>query len=195
MFKNYRTIFAVLMIVMVAGGAFAGQKIDDPASATLRVAGNMDLNRDGVLNFTDFEAAVGFNFFLMDPDPATGSVSQVIGDFQMLYDSADWTYADDLTLLVANADLSDVLLQVGGWDDTGAANRFAWPVGGSNVAGPGGGVVDLGMNLDITGYYLYLGNGYSSATTGGIFTGSITLIGDVVDNDGASMGSIKAMFR
>jgi hypothetical protein len=189
-----KKLVIVLLALLVAGSAMAAEKITD-TSAVPQIAGSLDSDmREVLVEFTEFTAA-GYAFFLYDADPLMGSFSGAVGDFTMLYDGLNYTWCDDLCLLIANADLSEVLVQVGGFSNTGALNRFSWPDGSSSAGGTvGGGSVDFGGDIDVTGYYLYLGNGYSSGGDG-VWTGSIQMLGSVVDNEASSMDSVKALYR
>ena len=50
------------------------------------------------------------------------------------------------------------------------------------------------MDIDVTGYYIFLGNGYSGGGENS-WTGTVTLYGSVVDNDVTSFGAVKALFN
>jgi|SaaInl4_150m_RNA_FD_contig_41_98112_length_621_multi_5_in_0_out_0_1 hypothetical protein len=180
----------VLLALLVAGSAFAG-KVD--SNGTLKLNAPMEMNREATLTF-DALAASGFVFSLYSEDDLAGNITGAFGDFVMNEAGVDWNYCDDFTVIVATLDLSEVILQVGGWDDTGAANRFGWPEGGSSDPGPGGGLVEFGLDIDVTGYYLFLGNGYASGGEN-TWTGTITLYGSIVDNDATSFGAVKALFN
>jgi hypothetical protein len=184
----------VLLVLLMAGSAIAAEKIVDP-SITPQLVGAMDNPmREVMLEFTDFTAA-GADFYQQDADPLTGAFSGAIGDFVLVQDGVSFTYCDDLCVLIANADLSELLVQMGGFSDFGAANRFGWPEGGSSAGGTvGGGSVDFGGDIDVTGYYLFLGNGYGSGGDG-VWTGSIQMLGTVVANEDVTMDSIKALYR
>jgi len=180
----------VLLALLVAGSAFAG-KVDSNKAPQLGTP--MEMSREDVITFDGF-AAAGFVFSLYSEVALEGALNGAFGDFVMNEEGVNWTYCDDFTVLVATADLSEVLVQIGGWSDTGAANRFAWPEGGSTAAGPGGGLVEFGMDIDVTGYYIFLGNGYSGGGENS-WTGTVTLYGSVVDNDVTSFGAVKALFN
>jgi len=181
----------VLLALLIAGSAFAAK--EDNGVAIPSIGGIMEPSRDALISFTDFEGC-GAVFSMVDPDPVTGSVNSAFGDFVMNEDGVDFNYANDLCVLVANVDLSVLMIQIGGFSDFGATYRFTWPIGNGTPAGPGGGDVDFGENIDITGYHLWLGNGYGSGGCN-TWTGSINLYGDVVDNEETSFGAVKALFR
>jgi len=97
--------------------------------------------------------------------------------------SEDETYADDLAIYVkAGALATGGLLQVGGFSDLGASERYGWANGGSPAVGTT--VIDsylLVTPLTFAGTaadpLIWLGNGYGAAGTQGTWTGSITLTG------------------
>ena len=96
--------------------------------------------------------------------------------------SANSTYADDLCVYVDPAPLSNGgLLQVGGYNNFNATQRLLWANGGASV--PGTNVIDAkSVNAIVfTGSasdpIIWLGNGYTNATTSGTWTGTITLLG------------------
>ena len=132
--------------------------------------------------FDEFVAS-GFEFVEVtgESEFLSGNISTALGAFVLNEDAADFTWCDDLTVLVANSDLSDVLLQIGGYSDTGADFRFAWQAGSAGGAGTeGGGELAIG-DLAVDGYKLFLGNGYATGGngnwTGGVdLTGSVTIV-------------------
>jgi MYXO-CTERM domain-containing protein len=96
--------------------------------------------------------------------------------------STSFTYADDLCVYVDPAPLgTGGLLQVGGFSNLGAAQRFTWANGGSDA--PGTTVIDaksvnaIVFSGSATDPIIWLGNGYGAAGTSGTWTGSITLVG------------------
>lgn len=95
----------------------------------------------------------------------------------------NYTYADDLSIYVAGSPITlDGALQMGGYSNLGATQRYFWTNGGSSA--PGTTVIDTrafatalaftGTGTDLT---VYVGNGYGGGGTSGTFTGSITLHG------------------
>jgi hypothetical protein len=129
----------------------------------------------------------GFNFQQLSPDalglgPVVGTLTGV--SVNAVLDAAvDFTYANDLTIYVDELPLSTGgLLQVGGFSNLSAAERYIWVDGGSDA--PGTPVVEsytLLAPLSFTGGAsdpaIWLGNGYGAAGTSGTWTGSITLTG------------------
>ena len=145
--------------------------------ATLAAA-TTSAHADIAINFDGFTAS-GANAFFVGETTLTGSLDSVIGAFTLDEDGANFTWADDLMVLVANDDFSDILVQAGGYSDFGATYRGTWEFGASGDAGTsGGGTIDFGTSIDVTGYYLYLGNGYGGGGPG-VWTGSIDLIGSI----------------
>lgn len=98
------------------------------------------------------------------------------------------TYADDLTIYVTpTATLGpDGLLQLGGFSNTGAAERQNWPEGASETPGTVvSGVLTLTTPLDFTlnpEYQVWIGNGYGGAGTSGTWSNIVVTLNGVVDN-------------
>jgi hypothetical protein len=146
------------------------------AIGSMAAVASADVN----LTFDNFIASGG-QFAAYD-DEVVGVLDTVDGDFLLNAAGENFTWADDLTLLVAEATESggvgDILIQVGGYSDYGAANRFTWPTGASGDAGTvGGGEVAIG-GIDVTGYRLWIGNGYTSGGAGN-WSGDIFLGGSI----------------
>ena len=97
--------------------------------------------------------------------------------------STNYTYANDLTIYVAGTPLAlGGALQVGGFSNMQASQRYSWPNGGSSAPGTTSvGTVNFTTALAFTGtssdLSVWVGNGYGAAGTAGTFTGSITLHG------------------
>ena len=144
------------------------------AAASLAGAASADIN----LTFENFIAA-GANFQQMSDangDTLDGSITDAVGDF-VLNSGENFTWADDLCVMIANEDLSELYMQIGGYSDFGAAYRFTWPTGASGDAGTvGGGIAIEGESIDVSGYRLWLGNGYASGGNGD-WSGAIDLGG------------------
>jgi MYXO-CTERM domain-containing protein len=142
------------------------------AAASLAGAASADIN----LTFENFIAA-GTQFSPASMDTLSGSIDSALGAFT-LNSGENFTWADDLTVMIANDDLSELHMQIGGYSDFGATHRFTWPTGASGDPGTAaGGTVDIG-GIDVTGYKLWLGNGYASGGPGD-WTGAIDLVGSV----------------
>ncbi|MBX3405303.1 MAG: PEP-CTERM sorting domain-containing protein [Phycisphaeraceae bacterium] len=124
----------------------------------------------------------GFNFTqLFNAGQLTGTLTGVSVN-AVLNASVNFTYADDLCIYVDDLPLSlGGLLQVGGFSNTGAAERHFWANGGSDV--PGTTVIDTvtltnPLNMDTLPIAaVWLGNGYGASGTSGTWTGSVTLHG------------------
>ncbi|MEY5032376.1 MAG: hypothetical protein RL354_1407 [Planctomycetota bacterium] len=98
--------------------------------------------------------------------------------------STAYTYADDLCVYVDIEPLSTAgFLQIGGFSNLSAAQRYTWPNGASSAAGTTSiGTVNLTTALAFTGDKaidgtVWIGNGYGAAGTSGTWTGTITLHG------------------
>lgn len=129
----------------------------------------------------------GFNFTQLSPDalglgPVVGTLTSVSVD-AVLNASTNFTYANDLTIYVDPLPLSTGgLLQVGGFSNLSAAERYIWVDGESDI--PGTTVIEsytLVAPLVFTGGpadpAIWLGNGYGAAGTSGTWTGTVTLTG------------------
>ncbi|MEY4535528.1 MAG: hypothetical protein RLZZ246_1846 [Planctomycetota bacterium] len=107
--------------------------------------------------------------------------------------STAYTYADDLCVYVDIEPLSSAgLLQMGGFSNLGAAQRYFWPNGGSSAPGTTSvGSVNFTTALNFTGNRavdgtIWIGNGYGASGTSGTWTGTVTLFGvNVVPAPGA----------
>ena len=98
--------------------------------------------------------------------------------------SVAYTYADDLCVYVDIEPLSTAgFLQVGGFSNLSAAQRYSWPNGASSAAGTTSiGTVNFTTALAFTGDKavdgtVWVGNGYGAAGTSGTWTGTVTLHG------------------
>ena len=98
--------------------------------------------------------------------------------------SVAYTYADDLCVYVDIEPLSTAgFLQVGGFSNLSAAQRYSWPNGASNAPGTTSiGTVNFTTALAFTGNKavdgtVWIGNGYGAAGTSGTWTGTVTLHG------------------
>jgi MYXO-CTERM domain-containing protein len=96
--------------------------------------------------------------------------------------STNYTYADDLCVYMDQSPLSlGGLLQVGGFSNLNATQRYYWANGGDSAPGtPVFGTVSLTTAIDMDRNPLqsiWIGNGYGASGTSGTWTGTITLIG------------------
>jgi len=137
-------------------------------AATSTAYADIDLDFDGI-------QFAGAEFGLVE-EAIEGSLSNAFGDFVLDEEGVDFTWADDLTILVANDDLSEILVQIGGFSDFGAGVKYGWPTGQAGAAGTlGGGDVPI-VPIDVSGYALWIGNGYAQGGLG-IWSGEIQLSG------------------
>ena len=129
----------------------------------------------------------GFNFYnLTSAVPGeyiagifTGASIDVV-----LNASTNYTYADDLCVYVDVLPLSTGgKLQIGGFSNLSAAQRYFWPSGGSSAPGTTSvGTVNIATALLFTGDAavdgtVWIGNGYGFSGTSGTWTGTVTLHG------------------
>ena len=128
-------------------------------------------------------AAAGFNFF-QQGGPLQGEITGYSGEFILNSPGENFTYCDDLCILIANEDFTEVVLQIGGYSII-SPEYYTWDQGGSSAAGTlGGGSGTLSTAIDATGYYAYIGNGYGGGGIGD-WTGSVQLTGSVIPAPGA----------
>jgi MYXO-CTERM domain-containing protein len=144
---------------------------------------------DVTISFADF-TATGFQFFqAAGAGTLIGSLTGVSVN-AVLNSSTMFTYADDLCVYVDVLPLSTQgMVQIGGFSELGAGQRYFWPNGDSPSLGTVvSGTVTLTTAVDMTtpNLAVWLGNGYGAAGTSGTWTGSITLHGvDAVPAPGA----------
>jgi len=128
----------------------------------------------------------GFNFNQFVDYTTTNIVGTLTGASinVTLNASTNYTYADDLCVYVDVLPLSGGgLLQIGGFSNLSAAQRYFWPNGGSSAPGTTSvGSVNLTTALAFTGNAavdgtVWIGNGYGAGGTSGTWTGTVTLIG------------------
>jgi MYXO-CTERM domain-containing protein len=128
----------------------------------------------------------GFNFNQFVDYTTTNIVGTLTGaSINVTLDaSTNLTYADDLCVYVDVLPLgTGGLLQIGGYSNLGAAQRYLWPNGGSSAPGTTSvGTVNLTSALAFTGNAavdgtVWIGNGYGAAGTSGTWSGTVTLIG------------------
>jgi MYXO-CTERM domain-containing protein len=98
--------------------------------------------------------------------------------------SVAYTYADDLCVYVDIEPLSTAgFLQVGGFSNLSATQRYSWPNGASSAVGTTSiGTVNFTTALAFSGNKavdgtVWIGNGYGAAGTSGTWTGTVTLHG------------------
>jgi len=147
------------------------------AAAALVSAASADVT----ISFTN-QTWTGFNF---TEAFAAGSLRGVLTGVSVnatLDASVAFAYADDLCVYMDASPLSTGgLLQVGGYSNLGATQRYSWPNGADSAPGtPVFGTVTLTTAIDMDRNPLqsiWVGNGYGAAGNLGIWTGTITLIG------------------
>jgi MYXO-CTERM domain-containing protein len=128
----------------------------------------------------------GFNFNTFVDYTTTNIVGTLTGaSINVTLDaSTSFTYADDLCVYVDVLPLgTGGLLQIGGFSNLSAAQRYFWPNGGSSAPGTTSvGTVNLTSALAFSGNAavdgtVWIGNGYGAAGTSGTWSGTVTLIG------------------
>jgi MYXO-CTERM domain-containing protein len=126
-------------------------------------------------NFSQFVDYTQFNIV----GSLTGAAINVTLDASVAY-----TYADDLCVYVDVEPLSTGgRLQIGGFSNLSASQRYFWPNGGSSAPGTTSiGSVSLTSALSFTGNKavdgtVWIGNGYGASGTSGTWSGTVTLFG------------------
>ena len=138
---------------------------------------------DIIYNFAN-QTWTGFNYNeAFAAGSFTGTLTSVSSN-ATLNASTAYTYADDLTIYVAGTPLAlGGLLQVGGFSNLNATQRYSWANGGSST--PGTTVTGTkNLNTPLTfnsgtnaNQSIWVGNGYGAAGTSGTWTGNVTLYG------------------
>jgi MYXO-CTERM domain-containing protein len=147
------------------------------AAAALVSAASADVT----FSFTN-QTWTGFNFTEAYTAGSLGGTLTGVSVNATLNASTNYTYADDLCVYMDESPLSlGGLLQVGGFSNLNATQRYSWANGGSDAPGtPVTGTVNLATVIDMSRNPLqsiWIGNGYGAAGTSGTWTGTITLIG------------------
>ena len=136
---------------------------------------------DIIYTFTN-QTWTGFNFTeAFAPGSVTGTLTGASSN-ATLNASTNYTYADDLAIYVAGSPLAlGGLLQLGGFSNLNATQRYSWANGDSDAPGtPVSGTVNFttGINFDTNPTQsIWIGNGYGAAGTSGNWTGTLTLSG------------------
>ena len=144
---------------------------------------------DVTYTFTN-QTWTGFNFSeAYAAGTLTGTLTGVTVN-ATLNASSNYTYADDLCVYMDAAPLSTGgLLQVGGFSNLFAAQRYSWANGGSDAPGtPISGTVNFTTGINMAAnptQSIWVGNGYGASGTSGTWTGTITLLGVNVPAPGA----------
>ena len=136
---------------------------------------------DVTYTFTN-QTWTGFNF---NQAYAAGTLTGTLTGVRVnatLNASSNYTYGDDLCVYMNPSPLSlGGLLQVGGFSNLRAAQRYSWANGGSDAPGtPVSGTVNLATGINMAAnptQSIWVGNGYGAAGTSGTWTGTITLVG------------------
>ena len=157
--------------VLVAGVAAAALASAASADITVTLAGNTFTG----FNFAQFVDYTQYNIV----GSLTGASINVTLDASVAF-----TYADDLCVYVDIEPLSTTgFLQVGGFSNLSAAQRYSWPNGGASAPGTTSiGTVNFTTALTFTGNKaidgtVWIGNGYGAAGTSGTWSGTVTLHG------------------
>jgi MYXO-CTERM domain-containing protein len=164
---------------------FVSPRVHRAVVASLMSMGAMSAYGDITFSFNN-QTWTGFNFNQV----TDYNLNQVTGTFTgatinvTLNASVADTYADDLAIYVDLQPLgTGGFLQVGGFSNLGATQRYTWPNGGSAAPGTTSiGTVTFTNPLTFTGNpavdgTIWVGNGYGGAGTSGTWTGSVTLHG------------------
>ena len=136
---------------------------------------------DVTYTFTN-QTWTGFNFTeAYAAGTLTGTLTGVTAN-ATLNASSNYTYGDDLCVYMDASPLSlGGLLQVGGFSNLNAAQRYSWANGGSSAPGTAvSGTVNLATGINMATnptQSIWVGNGYGAAGTSGTWTGTITLLG------------------
>jgi hypothetical protein len=117
------------------------------------------------------------------PGSFTGTLTSVSNNVTLTA-STGLTYANDLAIYVAGSPLAlGGLLQVGGFSNRSATQRYFWPNGGASTPGTTSiGTVSLTTPITFNSgtnanQAIWIGNGYAVAGTSGTWTGNLTLHG------------------
>jgi MYXO-CTERM domain-containing protein len=144
---------------------------------------------DVVVTFTALSAN-GFQFYsIAQVGQLTGTLTTV-GVNAVLDASTNGTTADDLCLYLTptNTLALNGRLQVGGFTNLNAQDRYFWANGGSST--PGTPLVDTidvsALNINAANFRFWLGNGFGVTGANGVWTGTLTLFGvEAVPGPGA----------
>ncbi len=136
---------------------------------------------DVTYTFTN-QTWTGFNFNeAYAAGTLTGTLTAVRAN-ATLNASVDYTYAEDLCVYMSPSPLNyDGLLQVGGFSNLRASQRYGWGNGSSSAPGTiVSGTVNLTTGINMAAnptQSIWVGNGYGAAGTLGNWTGTVTLVG------------------
>ena len=149
--------------------------------ASLAVVVASVASADVTYTFTN-QTWTGFNF---NEAYAAGTLTGTLTGVTVnatLNASSNYTYGDDLCVYMNPSELSlDGLLQVGGFSNLSALQRYSWANGGSDTPGtPISGTVNFTTGINMAAnptQCIWVGNGYGTAGNAGNWTGTITLVG------------------
>ncbi len=135
---------------------------------------------DVVLSFSNF-SATGFQFSqFAAAGTLVGNLSGVSINAALVASTA-FTYADDLCVYVDVLPLSTLgMVQIGGFSNLGAQQRYFWPTGASDAIGTtvtGTAMFTTVCDMSTPNLAIWMGNGYGAAGTSGTWSGTVTLIG------------------
>lgn len=130
------------------------------------------------------QAWTGFNFNEAYPAGSLTGTLTAVSVNATLNASTAYTYADDLAVYVSGSPLAlGGLLQVGGFSNLNAMQRYSWANGGSDAPGtPVSGTINLATPIPFNqtsnaNMNIWVGNGYGASNTSGTWTGTVTLEG------------------
>ncbi len=154
------------------------------------VAGIASVSSADVTYTLTNQTFTGFNFL---EAAGAGSLSGTLTGASInvtLLASTAFTYADDLCIYLDSGVLgTGGAVQMGGFSNLAAGQRYYWPNGGSSAPGTtavGSVSLTAPIVMDGSDLIVWLGNGYGAAGTSGTWSGTITLHGvDAVPAPGA----------
>ena len=152
-----------------------------PAVATILASGLAATASADVTVTLTHQTFAGFNFSLAAAAGSlTGTFTGAAIDV-VLENSVAYTYADDLCVYLDAGTLSTGgAVQIGGFSNLQAGQRYFWPNGGSDAVGTtsvGSVLVTGPIVMDGSDLNIWVGNGYGGAGTSGTWSGTITLLG------------------
>jgi len=194
-----KTLLALAVAGLATTSSFAAS-VDKSASAlggmsAAPATGNISVTaaaNDIIVTFSGL-TATGFQFYNLNQAllnsgiDFTGTLIGVTIN-ATLDASTNFTYADDLTFYVTptSALATGGLVQIGGFSNLSASERYSWSTGGSDAPGTlltGTQMLatpiefgNMESSLTASTAVAWLGNGYGSSSTSGTWTGSITLL-------------------
>ena len=142
---------------------------------------------DIIINLNSLPGNGTYAGFIFDqalaPGSFTGTLTSVSNNVTLTA-STNETWADDLAIYVAGSPFAlGGLLQVGGFSNMSATERYSWPNGADETPGTTSiGTVSLTTPITFNSgtnanQAIWIGNGYSDPTNSGTWTGNLTLHG------------------